>query len=39
MNYKQMLDNQIKLKDDMKIYSTMSSVEKQINKVDIDQYK
>ena len=37
--YKDMLDQQLEVKNQFKMYGNMSSVEKNINKVDLNAYK
>ena len=39
INYKAMLDNQINVRNQLQLYGNMTSVEKQINKQDLEAYK
>lgn len=39
MTYKEMLDNQINVRNSLKIYGNMTNVEKQLNKDDLEAYK
>mmetsp|Transcript_33116 Transcript_33116/g.24360 ORF Transcript_33116/g.24360 Transcript_33116/m.24360 type:complete len:93 (-) Transcript_33116:255-533(-) len=39
MTYKEMLDNQINVKNQLKLYGNMTDMEKKLNKQDLDAYK
>eukprot|EP00347_Sterkiella_histriomuscorum_P022817 403337038 len=39
MTYKEMLDHQVNVKNQLKIYGNMTNVEKQLNKDDLEAYK
>ena len=39
LTYKEMLDNQISVRNSLKVYGNMTNVEKQLNKDDLEAYK
>jgi hypothetical protein len=39
LSYKEMLDNQINVRNQLRLYGNMTSVEKQMNKQDLEAYK